>query len=108
MADTVATTTENAEDNVTIEIEKNSTVPKSEPNTDDFDIENEVKKINWEEEDIVLAEKDNKTTKEEYYLRSDVTVGGKIVEDAIEDSTHPYDTKNFFIRWFYKITYAYL
>ena len=63
--------------------------------------ENEVKKANidWNEEDIVLADKDNKTTKPEYYLRGDVKVGNKIVEDAIEDGTHPYDHPNFLVRW---------
>ena len=78
--------------------------PWSGPTTDD--IENDTKKpnVNWEDEDIVLADKDNKTSKPEYYLRSDVKLEGKIVEDAIDDSTHPYDHPNCLIRWFYKLT----
>ena len=107
---------QNDEEYVTVEIDndglgdkvgKSSTqLGATGTNTDEIEKEEKEKDINWEEDDIVLADKDNKTSKPEYYLRSDVTLQGKIVEDAIEDSTHPYDHQSFFIRWFYKITYA--
>ena len=73
------------------------------------------------EEDYLSAEKDNKTTKKEYYLRDDVTNatnmekqkgnGNKIdVGDFnITDLTHPYDYNiNCLFKWLDRITYVYL
>ena len=108
----------NDEDYVKVEIDNNDGAQDVTTDQINKEIDNQMekkeetdnikkKKINWEEEDIVLAEKDNKTSNPEYYLRSDVKLANKIVEDAIEDSTHPYDHPNFFIRWFYKITYVF-
>ena len=99
------------EENVTVTIkpssENTSDVIAADPNDNaDDNVEAKTPNVNWNDEDIVLADKDNKTSKPEYYLRSDVKMGGKIVEDAIEDATHPYDHPNCLIRWFYKITYV--
>ena len=63
-----------------------------------------------ENEDYLSKEKDNKTTKQEYYLRENVSITNiantnKIVEDGLTNLTHPFDNRNWFIKWFDRITY---